>query len=52
MRLAHAEALGELPPHHRNPFDRMLVAQAMSEGLTLVTRDHALAHYGVRLIEA
>ena len=52
VRLSHAEAVGELPPHHRDPFDRMLVAQAKTEGLTLVTRDRALSHYRVRLIEA
>ena len=52
VRLAHAQAVGALPPHHRDPFDRMLVAQAKAEGLTLVTRDHALRHYDVRVIEA
>jgi PIN domain nuclease of toxin-antitoxin system len=36
---AHAIAAGRLPIHHRDPFDRMLVAQATIEGLTLVTRD-------------
>src|SRR5262245_10801842 len=35
----HAHAFGELPLHHRDPFDRMLVAQALVEKLTLVTRD-------------
>ena len=37
----HADAAAALPSHHRDPFDRMLAAQAMLEGLTLVTRDPA-----------
>jgi PIN domain nuclease of toxin-antitoxin system len=41
----HAVALGRLPPLHRDPFDRMLVAQAIVEGLTLVTSDSAVAKY-------
>ncbi len=52
LRLAHAEALRALPWHHRDPFDRMLVAQARSEGLTFVTRDRTLRRYGVKLIPA
>ena len=48
----HAEQVSELPPHHRDPFDRMLVAQAVVEELTLVTRDPVFARYGVALIEA
>jgi PIN domain nuclease of toxin-antitoxin system len=44
---AHADAAGELPPHHRDPFDRMLVAQARTEGLTIVTRDRAFDDYDV-----
>lgn len=44
---AHAERAGELALHHRDPFDRMLVAQAELEGLTLVTRDRAFAAYEV-----
>lgn len=41
----HACAVAALPPIHRDPFDRMLVAQALVEGLTLVTGDAALAGY-------
>jgi len=52
VRLRHAEALSRMPPHHRDPFDRMLAAQARAEGLTLVTRDPAFQPYGVRLIRA
>ncbi len=47
---AHAEAAGSLPPHHRDPFDRMLVAQAMIEDLTIVTRDDHLDPYDVRIL--
>lgn len=39
-----------LPLHHRDPFDRMIVGQAIGRDLSLVTRDAALAAYGVRLI--
>jgi PIN domain nuclease of toxin-antitoxin system len=46
----HAEHAGALPAHHRDPFDRMLVAQAQDEGLTIVTRDRALAAYEVDLL--
>jgi PIN domain nuclease of toxin-antitoxin system len=52
LRLSHTQTLRGLPPHHRDPFDRMLVAQAISEGLTLVTRDRALDDYGTGLIRA
>lgn len=46
----HAHSLRGLPLHHRDPFDRMLVAQATLEGLTIVTHDDALRAYGVPLI--
>lgn len=49
---AHALAVRELPAHHRDPFDRMLVAQARVEGLALVTADARLAAYDVRLLAA
>lgn len=42
----HAEAAAGLPPHHGDPFDRMLVAQASYEGLKLLTRDKKLKVYG------
>ena len=45
VSLAHVSAVAALPLHHRDPFDRMLAAQAMAEGLTLVTRDPHLAAY-------
>jgi PIN domain nuclease of toxin-antitoxin system len=44
---AHALHAGELPPHHRDPFDRLLIAQARLEGLTLLTADRQLARYDV-----
>jgi PIN domain nuclease of toxin-antitoxin system len=45
-----AVAAGRLPLIHRDPFDRMLVAQAMQRGLTLATADQALASYGVSVL--
>jgi PIN domain nuclease of toxin-antitoxin system len=49
---AHAVALARLPPIHKDPFDRLLIAQAIVEGLTLVTSDPAVAKYPgpVRLV--
>lgn len=44
---AHAEHAGGLPRHHGDPFDRLLVAQAMLEGLVLGTQDIAMQRYGV-----
>lgn len=52
VRLIHARAIEELPLHHGDPFDRMLVAQAREEGLTLVSRDTLLSRYDVRLLRA
>ena len=45
-------ALGRLPLHHRDPFDRLLVVQAARDGLTLVTADRALAAYDVPVLDA
>jgi PIN domain nuclease of toxin-antitoxin system len=52
ITFAHAERAGALPRHHRDPFDRMLIAQAQVEGLTLVTRDRQLAAYDVAIFPA
>ena len=52
ITFAHAEQAAGLPPHHRDPFDRMLVAQACAEGLTLVTHDRLLEPYDVEVIWA
>ena len=43
----HAHAAAHLPLHHRDPFDRMLMAQAMLEDLVLVSKDQAVRQYGV-----
>jgi PIN domain nuclease of toxin-antitoxin system len=48
--LDHALAAGQLPLHHRDPFDRMLIAQAQIEDLTLVSQDEAFAAYGIPLL--
>jgi PIN domain nuclease of toxin-antitoxin system len=46
----HAEAVATLPFHHRDPFDRLLVAQAMCDGLAIVSQDPQFAKYGVPVI--
>ena len=48
----HALAVEKLSPHHKDPFDRMLIAQALEEKLVLVTRDPRFKAYDVRIIEA
>lgn len=52
ISIEHASRAGELPLHHRDPFDRMLVAQAEIEGLTIVTRDPRIGAYGVPTLPA
>ena len=52
INFLHAAAVAELPPHHRDPFDRMLVAQARIERLTLVTHDRRLEPYAASTIWA
>jgi PIN domain nuclease of toxin-antitoxin system len=47
---AHGEAAAALPKYHKDPFDRLLVSQAMAEGLILVTSDATLQQYGVKLL--
>ncbi len=51
ITLAHAEQVATLPPLHADPFDRMLVAQAGLEGLTLATRDARLKGYDVSILD-
>lgn len=46
ITLRHAAKVGDLPDHHRDPFDRLLVAQALTEDATLLSRDPALHAYG------
>lgn len=50
IRLDHIRGLYELAPHHRDPFDRLLVAQARAEDLAFVTPDASIARYDVRAI--
>jgi PIN domain nuclease of toxin-antitoxin system len=45
----HAAAVRDLPMHHRDPFDRLLIAQARAEGLTLVTADEVMRRYDVAI---
>lgn len=52
ITIAHAKAAGALPRHHDDPFDRMLVAQALAEGLTIVTHDPRIARYSVPTLAA
>jgi len=47
----HAHVLSSLPRHHRDPFDRLLIAQAIAEDLTLVSADPAIARYDVRMLD-
>lgn len=46
----HGVRAGQLPAHHRDPFDRLLIAQAQIEGLTLVTRDKWIPQYEVQVL--
>lgn len=50
VNLTHTERLLDLPPHHADPFDRLLVAQALAERATLVSHDRALEPYGAEMI--
>ena len=50
LRLAHTALLEQLPPHHTDPFDRAIVAQALTERATIVSHDRALAPYGAPMI--
>ena len=52
ISLFHAESAGRLPPHHNDPFDRMLIAQAHAEGLVILTSDKVIPNYGIRTIDA
>ena len=52
MNCEHAQLAGELPAIHKDPFDRMLIAQAIIEKLTLVTRDNMIPKYEVSILKA
>lgn len=52
LSLRHALAVESLPPHHHDPFDRMLIAQTQIDGLTLVTSDREMRHYPISVLPA
>lgn len=52
VSLFHGEQAGILPEHHKDPFDRMLIAQAQAEGLALMTCDSKFPPYKIKLIDA
>jgi len=52
IALRHTRAVASLPHHHRDPFDRMLIAQAQVDGMTLVTSDRKIERYQVALLPA
>ncbi len=52
IEMRHIELLSRLPLHHRDPFDRLIICQALTEELTVVTRDRAfLAYDGLQVLE-
>ena len=50
IKLHHLARLEKLPFHHRDPFDRLLIAQAIADKLTMVSADSVFSEYGVRLL--
>ena len=52
LTFRQAEQAGMLPMHHKDPFDRLLIAQAQAEGLVLVTKDTLIARYDVHTMSA
>ena len=50
IKLTHALQVAKLPFHHRDPFDRLLISQAISEDMTILSRDNNFASYPVKLI--
>ncbi len=52
LKISHDAALRNLPPVHNDPFDRLLVAQALAEGMTLVSRNPVLSQYGIAVLAA
>lgn len=50
IKLEHTLTVGLLPHHHRDPFDRLLIAQAMSEKLTVITHDSQLSRYDIEIL--
>lgn len=52
ISIFHSEQAGDLPLHHKDPFDRMLIAQAQAEGLQIITKDEHFPAYGVKILDA
>lgn len=50
IELAHISYLAQLPQHHKDPFDRIIIAQAIIEGMTVLTVDNAFADYPVQVV--
>jgi PIN domain nuclease of toxin-antitoxin system len=50
LKLSHTVGLAVLPTHHRDPFDRLLICQAIDEGMTLVTQDSMIRRYSLNII--
>jgi PIN domain nuclease of toxin-antitoxin system len=50
VRLPHIYGLQQLPRHHGDPFDRLLIAQARTEGMTLISHDHVFDQYSVTVV--
>lgn len=50
INFAHLRALDVLPLHHRDPFDRLLIAQALAEGIPIATADTRFAAYGIQIV--
>jgi PIN domain nuclease of toxin-antitoxin system len=50
IEIEHLSALMRLPFHHRDPFDRLIIAQSISEDLPIISNDAAFQHYSVELI--
>jgi PIN domain nuclease of toxin-antitoxin system len=50
VQFGHAQAVANLPAHHKDPFDRLLIAQAVHEGMSVVTSDGKFAPYGVPVV--
>lgn len=50
--VGHALRVADLPPHHRDPFDRLLIAQALDERLPVMTNDPQFGSYGIQVLDA
>ncbi|MDD5268522.1 MAG: type II toxin-antitoxin system VapC family toxin [Methylococcales bacterium] len=48
--LSHINYLEQLPSHHKDPFDRIIIAQAIIEGMTIISIDHAFVDYPVQIV--